>query len=230
MFGTTPIYAWVIQTIEEANQILLAGGKIIIISETIPEYLNSPQYGTSCLMANDLLPDYQAVDLYINSGIEDFSAKYFAMLDSPACTVYFATILAAIVNSIPLGFIFGTEQIEVDSMMEMLRYLELKFGIKLGHLSPLNGEPPIATGMINTEYVAANFVFLYMNSLLTSEEFLMIYPTQYPIPIDAINKLSIELKPVVSDPYNIQCYIEYFETIRRGMISSKKPLIDPLER
>ena len=44
MSEVTPIYAWIVQTTEEANQILLAGGKIIIISETVPDYLSSPQY------------------------------------------------------------------------------------------------------------------------------------------------------------------------------------------
>ena len=231
MSEVTPIYAWIVQTTEEANQILLAGGKIIIISETVPDYLSSPQYGTSCLVANDLLPDYQAVEMYINGGIPDFSARYFAMLDSRMdCRVYFATILAAIVNSIPLGFVFGTEQIERDSMIEILRYLELKFGIMLGHLSPLNGEPPIATGLMTTNYIGQNFIYLYMNNLLTPDEFLTIYPVQYPIPLDVINKLAAELQPVVRDPYNIQCYVEYFEGIRQLMAKSKKPLIDPLMR
>ena len=53
------------------------GGKIIIISETVPDYLSSPQYGTSCLVANDLLPDYQAVEMYINAGVSRlFIYKY----------------------------------------------------------------------------------------------------------------------------------------------------------
>ena len=128
-----PVNAWIIQSKEEADNILLNGGKIVILTEDIPEYLNNPYFGTSSLMANCLLPNYEAVSYYIEGDTQNFSRSYNEMLSYPESSVYFITMISAMLNNIPLGFVFGSEEIEQAAQMEFLNHLAMQYGIHLGH-------------------------------------------------------------------------------------------------
>ena len=102
-----PINAWIIQSKEQVDDILLHGGKIVIMTEEVPDYLNSPQYGTSSLMATCLLPNYEAVSHYINGNNEGFLRVYNEMLQYQESVVYFVTIISAIINNIPIKLAYS---------------------------------------------------------------------------------------------------------------------------
>lgn len=227
------VNAWILQSIEDVDSLILMGGKILIISETIPDYLTSPQYGSSCIRANDLLPDYNSVGLYIDGDKQGFMSSYFAMLDSPYCSVYFATILSAIVNSIPLGIVFGPEQIEVDASAIILQYFATRFGIRFGHSLPYLNEPPVQIGSMDRNYVLSNFEYLYLHDLLTPSEIFVVWPNEILFSYHIVNKMIADLRPVVSNPSNFDSYVAYFEEMKKlykGRGLNRQPMIDPLTR
>ena len=98
-----PINAWVVQSKDEADNILLHQGKLIILTEEVPDYLNSPQYGSSCLMANCLLPNYEAVSYYLENDYQTFSRIYTETLMYPDNQIYFITMISAMLNIFLLG-------------------------------------------------------------------------------------------------------------------------------
>lgn len=222
-----PISAWIIQSREEADNLLISGGKLILITEDIPDYLNSPQYGTSCIKANSLLPSYEAVSCYLDGDYMGFSNSYKQMLMQPESSIYFATIISAIINSIPIGFIFGTEEIEAVSTIEFLNFMLAMYGIKLGHLLPYREELPIPNGFMSGDYTTNNMSLLYMNNLLTPYEYLFIIPDDN-IPYDCMQKLIFEIRPLVRNLSDMGEYIEYFSNMKKSMRTSNTVLIDPM--
>lgn len=222
--GIIPVNAFIISTKEEADQILLSRGKIIVLTEDIPQYLQSPQYGASCLMATCLLPDYEAVSHFVDGDMQGFHNIYMNMLASPECNIYFVSILSAIINNIPLGFIFGTEEIENKAMFEILQFFRATYGIALGTHYPLY------PGWMDPNYVMQNEAVLYLNNLLTPQEFLMMYPEDGPIDQGVLMKLVYELNPPVktgNGPPEHE-YENYFRYCMKVLKQNNHVMIDPL--
>lgn len=224
-----PISAWIIQTREEADKILLSGGKLIIISEEIPEYLNSPQYGTSCIRANNLLPNYEAVSYFIDNDYMGYVNCYNQMLMQPESTIYFATIISAIINNIPIGFIFGNEEIEATAAIEFNNFMLRTYGIKLGHELSFREEGPLPLGLMDPASIASNMSLLYMNNLLTPQEFLYIYPLDVEIGFECMQKLICDTQPMLMSQ-DMGDYIAYFDQFRKNIHKSNKMLVDPMVR
>lgn len=224
-----PISAWIIQTREEADKILLSGGKLIVISEEVPDYLNSPQYGTSCIRANNLLPNYEAVSYFIDNDYAGYVNCYHQLLMQPESTIYFATIISAIINNIPIGFIFGNEEIEAAAAIEFNNFMLGTYGIKLGHELPFREEPPMPYGMMDSASIANNMSLLYMNNLLTPQEFLFIYPADASIGFECMQKLIYDTQPAIISQ-DMGDYIAYFDQFRKNIHRANKMLVDPMVR
>lgn len=222
-----PVNAWVIQSKEEADSILLSGGKIVILSEDVPDYLNNPYLGTSSLMANCLLPNYEAVSYYIEGDKQNFTRVYNEMLMYPENTVYFITMISAMINGIPLGFVFGTEEIEQVALIDFLNHFAANYGVHIGHNMQIGYEPP-SPGWMDRNYSANNMCLLYMNNLLTAQEFLYVYPLEVQITPVVLQKLQMETRPVVADPTNINEVASYFDSTRKMIKKANKVLIDPM--
>ena len=223
-----PINAWVIQTREEADNILLQGGKIIIMTEDVPDYLNYPHYGTTSLMANCLLPNYEAVSHYINGDYPNFSRVYNECLMYPESVIYFTTMISAMLNNIPLGFVFGTEEIEQVATVEFLNHFALCYGIHLGHIYPFCNQPPNNGGWMERRFSGANMTLLYTNNLLTAEEYLYVFPHDMKIDPQTMQKLVFELRPPVADPTNYELLEGYFNTVRKQIKQANRVLVDPM--
>lgn len=223
-----PVNAWIIQSKEEADNILLNGGKIVILTEDIPEYLNNPYFGTSSLMANCLLPNYEAVSYYIEGDTQNFSRSYNEMLSYPESSVYFITMISAMLNNIPLGFVFGSEEIEQAAQMEFLNHLAMQYGIHLGHNFQIGYEPPIPIGWMDRNYSGNNMCLLYMNNLLTPQEYLYVYPLELQITPVILQKLLIDLRPPIHNPNDFQEVEAYFDMLRKTIRNANRVLIDPM--
>lgn len=217
-----PANAWIIQTKDMADTILMNGGKIILMTEEIPDYLRSPQYGTSCLSATCLMPGYEAISFLLDNDLANFQMAYYNALMMPESTIYFATIISAVVNNIPLGFIFGTEDIEVQCMNQFLGFLLNTYGLQLG----LEGQP---NGIMHGAYIPNNICMLYQNNLLTPQEFLYVYPVDMEIDPNCLQKLIMELHPMVNHPDDIMEYIYYFNFVRKQLKEGNRVMADPME-
>ena len=224
-----PINAWIVQNKEEVDQILLHGGKIILFTEDIPDYLNSPQYGTSCLAANCLLPNYEAVSYYLDNDYQTFSRVHNEILSTPENTIYFVTMISAMINNIPLGFVFDTEEIEQASSINILNYFAVMFGIHLAHNFPFANEAPNPFGFMDRAYVPKNLSMLYLNNLLTPQEFLYVYPEDIAIDQGVMQKLLFELRPALANPMDIEQVTSYFTEYRKIVKQANRVLEDPME-
>ena len=196
--------------------LLLHGGKIIVITEEPPQYLMSPQYGNSQITANDLLPDYLAVGAYLDGDMGSFSDIYTKMLLSPECELYFVTIISALINGIPLGFVFGDGEIELAAIPILINVFRLFYGIYIAHNFDWKFEPAMPNGFMLESFVANNMRMLYMHNLITPVEFLLVYPSDQEIPPDCMDKLVVEQRPFVY-PYSLENVRNYYNEIRTNI-------------
>ena len=217
-----PLNMMPINSKEDVSKILMNRGKIVVIAEEVPEYLNHPMYGSSCIRANNLLPDIDAVECYINQNFLGFRERYMQKLISEECTIYFITIITALLNNIPIGILFGIEEIELKARDIILEFLEAYYGI---HLAINFGE----ISFMHPEFIAKDISMLYVYGMLTPQEFLYIYPLENLIDNTCMEKLLYDLKPPINlnNPNEI---ISYFNNMRSQMKQANKVLIDPVEK
>ena len=223
-----PINAWVVQSKDEADNILLHQGKLIILTEEVPDYLASPQYGSSCLMANCLLPNYEAVSYYLENDYQTFSRIYNEILMYHDNAIYFITMISAMLNNIPLGFVFGVEEIEQAATIDFLNFMAVMYGIHLGHYYDFANEPANNSGWMDRNFVPKNMSLLYLNNLLTPQEYLYVYPIDIRIDPQVLQKLVIELMPPIRNPMDMNEVEQYFNMFRSTLRQTNKIMVDPL--
>ena len=216
-----PLNCRVINSIDEINSMLMTGGKLVLLCDEIPAYLNNPMYGSSCIKANSLLPSYEAVSCFLDNNIAGFQQAYFNQLSTEENSLYFITIISALMNNIPIGFIFGNEEIEQRSGLLFLQFFEMRYGV---HIT-MN---PMEQSFMHRQFVPNNINLLYANNLLTPQEFLYIYPLEIPIDRTVMEKLYIDMRPPVN-PTDIEGIIRYFDNFRRLTKKANKVLEDPIQ-
>ena len=106
-------------------------------------------------------------------------------------------------------------------MFEILQFFRATYGIALGTHYPLY------PGWMDPDYVMQNETVLYLNNLLTPQEFLMMYPEDGPIDQGVMMKLVYELNPPVKDN-NIHEYENYFRYCMKVLKQNNHVMIDPL--
>ena len=218
-----PIDVRVLYGPEDTQALLLNKGKIIFVTEDIPDYLSNPIYGTTFLSASSLLPDYGCISYYLDNNMTGFAASYEDYLHKQDCTLYFVTIISAIINSIPLGFVFGKEEIEIVATRHLLDFMARNFGICI------STDPGIPSYM-DCRFIASNACHLYRYGLLTSLEFLLIYPTGMLIDPVALQALIYDLRPPLrnpNDPSEAQKYFMDYCAALKETKPTNRILTDP---
>ena len=216
-----PLNIKIINNLNEINTMLMNRGKLILICDEIPSYLNNPMYGSSCIKANILLPNYEAVGYYLENNLDGFQLAYFKSLSSEESTIYIITIISALMNDIPIGLIFGNEEIEEKSKVLFLDFLEKFYGVHIARNAT-------ESSFMYSAAVPNNVSLLYQNNLLTPQEFLFVYPLDTTISDLCIQKLAMDLRPPVN-PTDFVGLIRYFDNLRRQMKTANKILEDPVE-
>lgn len=217
-----PINVSILHNENEILQCLGTGGKIIMVTEDVPDFVRHPLYGTSALSAVCLLPQYNSISSYIDGDLQDFAASYMEYLSTPDNTMYFASILSAIVSSIPMGFIFGKEEIEVAATNVFLEYFMARYGICID---------PMGQSYMQREYIPTILNVLFDYNLISGSEFLYIYPENVQIGPQQLQKLAYIMPPIpgtINTDFN---YLQnYFMEVVRDSKKFNKPLIDPFGR
>ena len=216
-----PLNIRVLNTKEEINMMLMNRGKLILICDETPEYLSNPMFGSTCIKANNLLPNYEAVGYILDKNIVGFQTAYCNMLSSEESTIYIITIISALMNNIPIGLIFGNEEIEQQGKLVFLQFLENFYGLHIAMNSMDNS-------FMYRQFMPKNMSLLYQNNLLTPQEFLYVYPNEAIIDSICMQKLVMELRPPIN-PTDIDGLIKYFDNLRRQMKQANKVLEDPVE-
>ena len=212
-----PCNIWVINE-TDIREFGYTGGKIIYIVDTPePEFANNPFIVT----AGALLPPFEAIQAELDDDIEKSIFLYESYLQEGEPSLYIASIIAACVNNIPIGILFGKDEQNMQFPKVFINFLFKYCGIVLGVKDKVRP-------YILDSFMPINLAKIYAYNLISYESFILKHPVDAPIHDSIIPKLAYDINPFVMEQ-NHENYKKYFENvIRISHIHNRIP-IEPLK-
>ena len=210
-----PMNIWVI-TEEEFDQFTFTGGKVVyIVEEPAPRFKTHP----AIITAGALLPPVDAIHAELDGNMIQSIALYEQYLMSEEADIYVSILIAAAIKQIPIGIMFGKDELNMQFPKMFIDYLYKAYGLVLG----IQGK--IAPYVID-EAIPNDLAKLYCMNIIDYPTFMEKHP---PMPVSpaVISKMAIEVDPYVTNK-DFNGYIEYFEKMRQATIKNSGKLpIDP---
>ena len=194
------------------------GGKVVYIAEDVePIYKNHP----AIITAAALLPPVEAVQAEFDDRLMDAAMIYTQYLQGEEADPFISILVAAAIQKVPIGIMFGENEIDMQFPKVFIDFLYNFFGIVLG----IQGSLPSYIEDVSLPFDMAK---LYVMGIMDYVTFITTHP---PLPIHpmAISKLVYENNPAVPVK-DMQHYMEHFEQLRAAIRDNGgRFLIDPFE-
>ena len=124
---------------------------------------------------------------------------------SEEADIYVSIILAAALKQIPIGLMFGRDEVNMQFPKLFINFLFKAYGLVIGVNNKL-------VPSIMEEALPSDLAKLYCMNIIDYPTFMEKHP-QLPINPVVISKMAIEINPLVNEK-NINGYMEYFERIK----------------
>ena len=211
-----PMNIWVIDE-NEFDRFTFTGGKVIyIVEEPDFKYRTHP----SIITAGALLPPIESIQAELNGNILESNAIYERYLHSEEADPYISIIIAAALKQIPIGIMFGKDELNMQFPKMFVEFLYKFYGLVLG----VND---MVVPYIAEEMIPIDLAKLYCMNIIDYPTFMEKHPA-LPIHPIVISKMAIEINPIIKDK-TILGYTEYFEHVRKTIgDNGGKYLIDPM--
>lgn len=212
-----PANIWVIDN-NEFDSFTCTGGKVIYIAEEVESiYATHP----AIITAGALLPPIDAIQAELDGNLMDSIMLYEAYLLREEADPYISILLAAALNQIPIGIMFGKDEKNMQFPKMLVDFVYKYYGLVLG----LQGK---VQPYIEEQSLPSVLAKLYMQNIIDYKTFMERHPDLPMLPV-VISKMIYDVNPVVSIK-DIQHYAEYFEMTRKAIRSNHgRFLVDPLE-
>lgn len=212
-----PANIWLIQE-SEFDNFTFTGGKVIyIVEDAAMMYKTHP----AIITAGALLPPMEALQAELGGDIAQASMIYASYLMSQEAAMYVSIILAAAIKQIPIGIMFGPDELNMQFPKMFMEYLFSNFGLVVGVQNRVN--PYIVYEAL--PFTLAN---LYCMNLIDYPTYLEKHPSNLPINQMAISKLAIDVNPLVGER-SFESYMKYFENAKNVTQKFGRFAEDPLE-
>lgn len=208
---------WLIDE-NEFDQFTITGGKVIyIVDESSMTSLMHPAVTT----AGTLLPPIESIQAELDGNMEEAVRIYEQYLNSSEPSMYISIIVAAAIKQIPIGIMFGKDELVMKFPTTLINYLFRVFGLVVGI-------PNKVPSYIVAEAMPYTLAMMYCMNFIDYPTYMEKHP---PLPLHemSISKLAIEVKPLVEDK-TFNGYYEYFTNVLKCVQNhGGKFTIDPLE-
>lgn len=212
-----PANIWIINE-DEFDSFIYTGGKVIyIVEEPEPKYTAHP----AIITAGALLPPIDAIQAELDGNIATAITLYEQYLLLGEADPYISIILAAALNQIPIGIMFGKDELNMQFPKMLIDFVYRYYGLVFG--VGKNLQPYIVE-----EMMPSLLAKLYNMNIIDYPTFMTKHP---PLPIDpiVISKMAYEINPLVPVK-DMDNYIKYFEMVKNAIIENGGEfLVDPME-
>ena len=196
-----PMNIWLI-TEDEFDHFTFTGGKVIYIAEEpAPRFKTHP----AIITAGVLLPPFEAIQAELDGNIAESFMMYEMYLMSEDADTYISIIIAAALKQIPIGIMFGRDEINMQFPKMFIDFLFKHYGLVIGVSNKL-------VPYIMEEALPNNLAKLYCMNVIDYPTFMEKHP-DLPINPIVISKMAIEVNPWVYTK-DINGYLEYFEHVK----------------
>ena len=176
-----PMGIWVINE-DELEEFTYTGGKIIyVVEEPSQKFLTHP----AIITAGALLSPFEAIQAELDGDINRSIAIYEHYLNSQEADVYVSIIVAAAIRQIPIGIMFGRDELNMQFPKMLIDFLYKYYGLVLGIRNKI--QP-----YIEEQYLPIDLAKLYNMNLIDYPTFMEKHPVSFPIHDIAIAKLAYE--------------------------------------
>ena len=123
-----PMNIWVLKE-EEFDEFTCTGGKVIYIAEDVPQiYASHP----AIITAGALLPPIEAIQAELDGNIIAAIVQYETYLCSEEADPFVSIIVAAAINKIPVGIMFGRDESNMQFPKMFIDFVYKKYGLVFG--------------------------------------------------------------------------------------------------
>lgn len=206
---------WATSDLEMVDQAIMQGFKVVYLGDPMSV---DPAYKEKFVMASSLTPDYQTMSLQVDGDINGFAQMYIASLNSKPAMDMLVVILVCLYKGINVIFYLPKEALSLNYVQYLLQYIEFNFGVTT--------RTKTSQFMFNPSYSDRIIELLYLNDLITSQEYLM---NSNSLDDMTLKKLVSEYHPMVEDPTNLQHIISWFSRYKDELVKSNKPLINGIQ-
>ena len=206
---------WATSDINLVNQALMQGFKVVYLGDPISI---DPAYKEKFVVATSLVPDYQTMALQVDGNIDGFIQMYMSSLNSKAAMEMMSVILVCLYKGINILFYLPPEASGLNYVQYLLQYIEFNFGITT--------QTKTSQFMFNHEFTGRIIELLYLNELVTAQEFLI---NSNSLDDMTIRKLVTDLHPVVNDPTKLNQIITWMSNYKDELIKAGMPLINGIQ-
>ena len=213
-----PMGIWVINE-DEFEEFTYTGGKVIyVVEEPNQKFSTHP----AIITAGALLSPFEAIHAELDGDMMRSVAIYENYLNSQEADVYVSIIVAAAIRQIPIGIMFGRDELNMQFPKMLIDFLYKYYGLGLGIRNKI--QP-----YIEEQFLPIDLAKLYNMNLIDYPTLMEKHPSNFPIHDMAIAKLAYEINPAVKERTH-QNYVEYFEMVKSMIAENEgKFLFDPLE-
>lgn len=211
-----PSNMWIVSE-NEFDQFVINGGKVVYIAEEPDlKYRSHP----AIITAGALLPPFEAIQAELDDDIMTSNSIYSAYLNSQEASMYVSIVIAAAIKQIPIGIMFGKDELNMQFPKMLINFFFNNFGIVFGVANKV-------MPYIVKEAMPFNLALLYNMNIIDYRTFMEKHP---PLPINpmCVSKLAIDINPWIQDK-SFNGYLNYFEYIKECTLSNNRNLvIDPM--
>ena len=123
-----PMNIWLINE-DEFDHFTFTGGKVIYIAEEpAPRFKTHP----AIITAGALLPPFEAIQMELDGNIIEAYMTYERYLMSEEADMYVSIIIAAALKQIPIGIMFGRDEINMQFPKLFIDFLFKAYGLVIG--------------------------------------------------------------------------------------------------
>lgn len=208
---------WLISENEFENFTFTGGKVVYIVDEPHPMYRSHP----SIITAGALLPPIEAIEAELDGRIMHAISLYEEYLLREETDIFISIIIAAAVKRIPIGIMFGKDELNMQFPKMFMDFIYRHYGLVLGIAGKINP-------YIEEERIPIDLAKLYCMNIIDYPTFMEKHPN-LPICGFCYPKLIAEINPAVKEK-TMESYVRYFEDIQRIIHNNGgKFLVDPLE-
>lgn len=201
--------------INVVNQALMNGAKVIYLGDPVSI---DPYYKDKFVVASSLTPDYPTMAMQVDGNEAGFIQMYTSSLNSKAAIEMIAVILVCLYKGVNILLYVPREAMGLNFIQCLLKFLEYNYGVTT--------QTNTTMFEFNPNFTSKVMELLYLNNLITSQEFLIASDTLDDM---VLRKLVNELHPMVKDPTDIKCIISWFSKYKKELLDSNKPLVNGIQ-
>lgn len=177
-------------------QNMMGSHRIVLLGEPTPDLVQA----TNGIVGSIFLPPYPAMMALADNDLNTFNGIYTQHLMTNSCTSLLSVLFKGMINGLNL-LIYMTPDEYNMYFIAFKTFVRQNYGVTIGSM--------YESFSYDNQYDYVIYSLLYLNELITIQEFFMVYPQGISFTDEVVMKLINEMRPPIMDT-SFESYRTYF--------------------